>query len=60
MEPKQIEPGRSYRGCNGIAYAVERISDGLVYFRTNGTGTLVSIDLDSFAALMKHDLEDEG
>ena len=56
MNSSDIIAGRSYMGCNGITYAVESISDGLVYFRTNGAGTLVSIDLDSFAALMKHEI----
>ena len=56
MNPSEIQPGRSYRGCNGITYAVEEVRDGLVRFRTNGRGTPVSIDCDTFAGLMKHEI----
>lgn len=56
MNPSEMRPGRSYLGCNGITYAVEEVRDGLVRFRTNGRGTLVSIDLDTFAGLMKHEI----
>lgn len=35
MNPSEILPDRSYRGCNGSAYAVEEVRDGLVRFRTN-------------------------
>ena len=56
MNPSDIHPARSYLSCNGISYAVEEVRDGIVRFRTNGRGTLVSIDRDTFAGLMKHEI----
>ena len=61
MNPTEIYPGRAYRGCPAGDYHVEKVEDGLVYFRMNGRGTLVSIDLDTFSGLMRHELRiDEG
>lgn len=60
MNPSEIRPGRCYLGCNGISYAVEEVRDGLVYFRTNGLGTLISIDLDTFSGLVRHEIPDDA
>jgi hypothetical protein len=51
---------RRYRGCNRACFHVEEITDGLVHFRVNGRGTRISIDLDTLAALMRHELPDEA
>lgn len=60
MNPSDILAGRAYRGCHGAAYHVEKIRDGLVYFRLNGTGTRVSIDLDTFSGLMMHEIQTDA
>jgi hypothetical protein len=57
MNASDIIAGRSYRGCNGITYTVEKVEDRIVFYRTNGKGTLVSFELEAFASLMVKEIK---
>lgn len=59
MEPKQIKPGGIYKSCQGASLHVEKIEDGLVFYRTNGKGTLVSFEIEAFASLMTQEINDK-
>ena len=59
MEPKQIKPGGIYKSCQGASHHEEKIEDGLVFYRTNGKGTLVSFEIEAFASLMTQEINDK-
>ena len=56
MNETDIHGGRRYRGCNGAVLAVEKVEDGRVFYRINGTGTRTSMELCAFAPLIKHEI----
>ncbi len=60
MNETDIQGGRRYRGCNGAVFSVERVEDGVVIYRINGTGTRTSIETDAFAPLMVREIHEEG
>jgi hypothetical protein len=60
LNSDEIKAGCSYRGCNGAIYHVERVERGTVTFTVDRGMVRVSIDLDTFAGLMTHELKGRG
>jgi hypothetical protein len=58
MEASEIEPNRIYHNGRGIAYGVEAIKLGRVYYRINGLkeGMLASMALEAFAKAMTEEV----
>jgi len=57
VNSSEIIAGKSYRGCNGATYTVEKVEDRVVFYRTNGKGTRVSFELEAFASLMVKEIK---
>jgi hypothetical protein len=62
MEASEIEPNRIYHNGRGIAYGVEAIQLGRVYYRINGLkeGLLASMALEDFAKAMTEEVKGQG
>jgi hypothetical protein len=59
MLASEIQPNRIYHNGRGVAYGVEAIQSGSVYFRTNGLkeGLLASMALEEFAKAMTEEVK---
>ena len=62
MEASEIEPNRIYHNGRGIAYGVEAIQFGRVYYRINGLkeGLIASMALEDFAKAMAEEVKGQG